>query len=146
MRKYYIGITLLILFSLASYGFYYVVTQSYAIDQQTEQDIGTLNDSISKYTDKNKHLPQTLSVLDVTGKKVAKHLRNYTYKPIGRVETESIAQFEYQLCATFKKASKSQSGITDSSSSEYQTYLDTSSHPAGQTCFKMAISDYSPVK
>ncbi|HSX24114.1 MAG TPA: hypothetical protein VLE74_03380 [Candidatus Saccharimonadales bacterium] len=132
-------------------------------DKLIENNIGTIQTSISSYTNKNKRLPTDLGSLKLSGdaqKVIDKKLVTYkpesstaTVLPVGNTLNSRLATtyqppttYYYQLCATYKKASDSRynsyrSTATDSGG--YSTYVTTYDHPAGETCYKLKTDSFS---
>jgi competence protein ComGC len=118
-----------------------------------------VEEAISRYARANDKLPASLTDLEATGD-AARLIDTglVTYKPQGKVEVSKTSNtylgtnyqepaYKYELCATYKKASKDY-GRYDSyensarSSNEYTTYLSTYDHPKGTTCYKLRTSEY----
>ncbi len=134
MRRYYIGIFLLVVLSVVSLGSHYAITNKGVSDRQTLDDISILDQKIDDYANKNKKLPEQLKEIDFDKQKVAKRLDSYTYKDLGR--TKDGHDFLYQLCATFKTSKSDR----DYNYDDETDYVSTSSgHAKGHQCFKQKI-------
>jgi hypothetical protein len=131
-------------------------------DRLIENNLYSLQSAIDDYARDNKRLPDSLSDLDLDAEeKKLVDKRLVTFKPEGSstASNESIAEYydngtsdssviqagrarvmyRYQLCATYKHADKDRYSSRDSlaDSDGYSTYISTSSHPAGEVCYKL---------
>lgn len=155
MRRYFVILMIVIVGVICAFGIFGPIADARLTrnDKLIENNLGTVVDGVSTYATDNKKLPSSLSDLKLTGdtkKLVTDNL--VTYKkdsaPVSQLyhyyKTGS-GGFYYQLCVTYKKASKNQySGtpIDYGSGSDYSTYVSTSNHPAGEKCYKLVTSNY----
>lgn len=143
MQKYYIGITIIVLACMASFGAYFAIGHNVITDQQTSADLTTLSEAVRAYTDKNKALPDTLDQLDLPQKKVKPRLGRYSYTKVGPFRDAYENQQQYELCATFKKSANDEYAGPSNSSSGYESYINASNHAAGHVCYKLYVADFS---
>lgn len=143
MQKYYVGISIIVLACLASFGAYFAIGHNVITDQQTSADLTTLSEAVRAYTEKNKALPDSLAQVDLTQKKVKPRLGKYTYTRVGPFRDVYETQQQYELCATFKKAANDEYTGPSNSSSGYESYIDVSNHAAGHVCYKLYVADFS---
>jgi type II secretory pathway pseudopilin PulG len=140
MKKYYIAIGILCLVCAATIVAYYVIFAGQVSDSVKVQDINSITTSIDVYASSNRKLPSALTDLKLDSP-VEKRLSQYTYENKGTAVVDSEIQDRYQLCANFKSASSGLSdGSTDNTGSDYQSYIDPSSHAAGMVCYKLYSS------
>ncbi|MCX6728978.1 MAG: hypothetical protein NTV39_04415 [Candidatus Saccharibacteria bacterium] len=131
-------------------------------DKLIEANLPTVGEAITTYATDNNQLPPTLSDLKLTGdakKIVTDKLVTYKIEASSmKKNIEAPADYYYQLCVTYKKASADQNitptpvyGSSSSSSansmitptgSDYSYYVTTVPHPAGDKCYKLTTYSY----
>lgn len=126
-------------------------------DRLIEGRLSDVKSSINNYYEDKNELPSELNQVSFTGdaKKIVDQ-NLVTYKPEGvtqnNIDLNSLKNYssrytqyneyaKYQLCVNYKKES---AGYNSSSSNyikrdyeDYNTYLSTSTHPAGEVCYKI---------
>jgi hypothetical protein len=158
VTKYYRYVMLVLILIIAFVAILGPVAKERSLkdDKLLDSGMSGLSTSITSYTGKNNRLPSDLKSLTLTGdSKAIVDKGMVTYKPEGAtVNAASIsanktsysynpAVFKYQLCATFKKASKANSNNYNSydyvvdDTDGYTTYLSTAGHTVGQNCYKV---------
>jgi len=139
-------------------------------DRLIESALPSLVSSINSYTDKNNRLPADLNALSGTSSSyrseemnelIKQKLVRYTpnSKPVLDQKQSSSSSksgvsvdeyykyggksYYYRLCVTYKreKNAKYDDYVTPASDGS-QTYISTSSHPAGEKCYDMKTSSY----
>ncbi len=127
-------------------------------DRLIDNNLSTIQNSISNYVNNQDKLPADLSNIDVSGDaKMLADSNLVKYIPDSKPATlvSDVKEYYYQLCVTYKKpsvyssTSKSYTYPTDSSNNGgYLTYTSTYDHPSGYYCYKLIASptDYSSFK
>ena len=164
MRRYFIIIMVVIVGIICGFGIFgpFADARLTRNVKLIEDNLPIVSESVNTYaTDKNK-LPDDLTSLKLTGdskklvtdnlviykKDVAPSSLNCTTSNCIPSSYYSSDVFYYQLCVTYKKASTYQyaSPMADTYTSDiggYSSYVSTSSHPAGEKCYKIMTSDYN---
>lgn len=143
MKKQLTLSIVLVILAAALITLQYTLSVDVRYDQQTEEDLQTIETAISGYARIEDKLPEQLADLSLDKDVVERASeRNYEYikgaksgsSPVKALESDSpfkpgIAEDtqDYKLCAVFKK----QAG-TKSQAIDYYGYYD---HPAGRACF-----------
>lgn len=136
MKKYYIFIVVLFIFSVIVGVAHEMMSRDKRADQKTLNELQKINDGIQLYADQKKRLPSSLN--DITLPEVTRaNLSNYIYKNNGL--RDSRGDYLYELCGTFKRPSV----VKYENREEYETYLGSAPHSAGNHCFK--IKAYAPL-
>lgn len=126
-------------------------------DRLIESNLSSVTSEIGHYARDNQKLPSDLNQLDLdtdAQQLVDKNLVTYqpnTKQP--KVITSNYSSstskskdttFYYQLCATYKEASKNKYGSYGNYGDDgYDTYVSTYNHKAGQNCYKLEVTDYN---
>jgi len=131
-------------------------------DRRIEANLESVQSGITTYVEQNKKLPNTLG--DVTFKKA--EARSLVDDGLVRYEkgatvssndslgvdeqdsdgTDILAgkEYRYKLCVTYQGSSSNDYDSYDSGDSdEYQSYLSTYAHPAGEVCYKLVVDSQS---
>lgn len=131
-------------------------------DRLIDSNIADLQYTVESYVSKNSALPQDLHALTLNGdtkKLVEENLVTYkanTKPPTGgsansysasktSSDSNNVKTFYYQLCADYKKESKSKynySNYDQADANGYVTYITTDSHSAGEVCYKLRTPGY----
>jgi hypothetical protein len=133
-------------------------------DRLIDENLYQVTDSISSYSRKNNSLPSNLSQLSLHGdakKLIDDNLVRYEANALpassnlNNTSTSSYSTYTYnlsnktyyyQLCVDYKKEKKDKySSYRDDYSTDkdgYTSYISTSSHPAGEKCYKVKTTDY----
>ena len=120
------GVSLAIMVTLFVFAVDAVRTASQ--DTQKEGDITVIASTIGQYYDRNGAVPANLSDLEGLDDGVKNRLQDYAYT--------RKSDATYQLCADFLTDTQ-YPGYYLPSGDEYMTYVDSSSHPKGEYCFKL---------
>ncbi|MFZ2544897.1 MAG: hypothetical protein WAW80_02890 [Candidatus Saccharimonadales bacterium] len=122
-------------------------------DRLIVANIDSVNQAVSDFTQKNHNLPTSLSEVNVKGDaKLLIEKGLVRYKAEGKatsVDLYNISdrvndEYHFQLCVTFKEESSDYTddyNTKDYSTGEYQDYLSTIFHPAGEICYKLKVTD-----
>jgi hypothetical protein len=133
-------------------------------DRLIDDNLSSLSSDIDGYARQNNKLPGDLSALSLTGdtkKLVDDNLVNYkpdTLSPTPNVNSYDTSTYSsttyqssrrtyyYQLCVEYKKEKKDKYTSSYDSysvdSNGYTSYISSSSHPAGEKCYKLKTSEY----
>ncbi|HET9722078.1 MAG TPA: hypothetical protein VFP32_03585 [Candidatus Saccharimonadales bacterium] len=162
IRRYFVGFMVVVVGIISILGFVGPVAKARETrnDKLIEDNISSLETSINSYAESNNQLPSSLDTLSLNGdtsKLVTDKL--VEYKPNTRpaattnYDTGYSASFSgvkqsytyyYQLCVTYKKASKDQAPLYSDSLSDdgYSSYISAYYHGAGNTCYKLKTNGY----
>jgi hypothetical protein len=128
-------------------------------DRLIEKNLSQISSAINSYAGNNNQLPADLSNLNLNGdakKVVEMDLIRYVREDnssviqqseMGTARDLAYKTYYYQLCATYTEEAESPYYKYDttyySRDNEYKTYPETSSHPAGEYCYKLKTVDYN---
>ncbi|HEX5797820.1 MAG TPA: hypothetical protein VFX79_00545 [Candidatus Saccharimonadales bacterium] len=128
-------------------------------DRLIEKNLSQISSAVNSYAGNNNQLPSDLSNVDLIGdaQKVVdmdlvRYVKEENSSVIQRSETgiardSAYKTYYYQLCATYTEEAESPYYKYDttyySRDNEYKTYPETSSHPAGEYCYKLKTVDYN---
>lgn len=155
LKKYASFMMAFIVVIIIAFGIFGPVAKTLSLkdDKLIENNLNTVVNSIESYVSANDKLPSSLTVLELDGdaKKLVTN-KMVTFKDDG-VDSSgySAIDYKYQLCVTY---SQKYSGSSDfysvssyerdsSSDDQYQAYLSTSGHKAGDVCYKLKYEKYS---
>lgn len=125
----------------------YITTIKTKSDRQIEAGLDDVTTVIENYASDNKKLPAALSDLtfksyDNDAKALIKgNLVSYSQKGESNPTSSNYygtRVYTYELCVTYKGARGS--GEETTSNSADNSYINTSDHPAGHTCYKKNVS------
>lgn len=118
-------------------------------DRLIENNAYAVTDAIDKYAKKNNRLPATLKDITLDGdakELVDTQVLRYTpdtlpatAPPYSSAGYERYPTFFYEICATFTHAKDSDYSRSNAS---YESYVRTSSHDAGENCYRVRTSPY----
>ena len=119
-------------------------------DKLIVANLSTVNEAITSYANTKNGLPVDLGSLKLSGdakKLVTDDLVKYQKDTTPYGAGSDYTTYYYQLCVNYAKADTSQNPHSSSDSSYasddgYSEYLSTSSHGAGNTCYKLKTIDY----
>lgn len=118
-------------------------------DKLIEDNISTLSSRISSYASSNDRLPDSLNDINNLSENAKKLVTDklVTYKKEGIYQSSSrynysdSTVYKYQLCVNYKKADSKSSAYSSSylssNDGDYDSYLSTYGHPAGEVCYKL---------
>lgn len=119
-------------------------------DRLLEQGLNDLSYEISNYYQKDSKLPESLSALTIDNneaeKIVQKNLVRYKVESVSNSTTTGTSrssvtvkrsEAKYQLCVTYKYSHNTEYASSSSAINDYDSYLSTYSHPAGEVCYKL---------
>jgi len=115
-------------------------------DRLIEQNLNYIENGVAQYVTDNQKLPESLKDISVSTDEAQRLIDDnlVEYKKDGTATTGSgtslITEYRYQLCVDYKQSSGSRYSSTYDN--EYQSYVSTSSHKAGNVCYKLQARDY----
>jgi len=119
-------------------------------DRLIEENLSSVENSISSYVEENKKLPDSLDDVTLSSDEakqlVEDNLVEYKKETsvIKTTENTTTTQHRYQLCVEYS-AAKGESGSLSSyriNDEKYSSYASTSTHDAGEKCYKLYTLTY----
>lgn len=115
-------------------------------DRLIEQNLSSVEASISSHVREEGKLPNSLKDLELSGdakQLVAQHLVEYKKEAPAVIPSGSsvATQHRYQLCVTYTASNRGEYS-REYQLDEYTDYIQTSDHDAGRACYKLQATVY----
>jgi type II secretory pathway pseudopilin PulG len=117
-------------------------------DRRIEQNLSSVNQEISSYTQTNAKLPTSLSQVNFKDEGarllVKDGLVSYQTETsaVNVYSSPNSVEYRYQLCVTYKDKDSSMNTSNSSYQNDYPSYLIVAGHGKGQVCYKLSATSY----